>query len=329
MQQHHNDPCWPEHGLSSGNNDQKRTGNAGTIMPRQPAGSQLLFSNRESRWSQSAINSRDQKDSFRLLCTWCRRVSSMVTRQELCAKRRRQRQESSGGESHVPLVHGTSPANKDQILEVPINWLMLLPPFIWWFTTSRSIMVHIHGGLVRIGMPGVLVLGRMVVPSSASTWRGVYRAMSWTLNQMVWMGILLRRTAESIWDACSSCLVGLVQLRVKCSRHISKWEGVDLDICRRKTICWLWSWMLGRPCHASSALNLILCKEEKHQGLGPDTNITIARAKENKQGNIIFWTRPQVNSCIATSSFSISMGKWMILWCLYILLWTKKRCQFS
>ena len=50
-----------------------------------------------------------------------RRVSSMVTRQEPCAKRRRQRQESSGGESHVPLVHGTSPANKDQILEVPIN----------------------------------------------------------------------------------------------------------------------------------------------------------------------------------------------------------------
>lgn len=238
MQQHHNDPCWSEHGLSSGNNDQKRTGNAGTIMPRQPACSQLPFSNLESRWPQSAINGKDQKDSFKLLCTWCQKREQNGHRAGALHQETDEAKRVLEG-NH--LVHGTSPANKDQILEAPINWQALSPPFIWWFTTLRSIMVHIHGGFVWVPMHGVLVLGRMAVPSSASTWRGVYRAMSWTLNHMIWMGILLRRTAESIWDACGSCLVCLAQLRVKCSRHISKWEVVGLDICRRKTTCWLWS----------------------------------------------------------------------------------------
>jgi hypothetical protein len=73
-------------------------------------------------------------------------------------------------------------------------------------------------------------------------------------------------------------LISLPLLRVQCSRHISEWEGVSLDICRRRIICWLWTWMLRRPCHAPSALDLILWGEKKHQGFGSDTDITTERA---------------------------------------------------
>lgn len=39
-------------------------------------------------------------------------------------------------------------------------------------------MIHIHGGLMRIAIHEVLVLGRMVVPSSISIWQRVDGAIS-------------------------------------------------------------------------------------------------------------------------------------------------------